>query len=290
VHSYNAYDTYWNLLRETAQDGIVTSYEWGHNSSLVTFVRTNPDNPQVSYFDHAPMIGLNYVTDPAGRNTFYLYDILNRLKVIKDHDSNIVNRYLYHYKNATEFGANYSFNGNRTVNQTINFTSLIQGETSGGTSLIWDFGDGQISENAPPSISHTYTAPGTYNVKLTKINPEYEPLTVSHQIVINLPLSATAYTGSTEVDVCASPMERTITLIANVTGGCEAKNYRWFYRRAPSETWIQFSLEPFPTYDNCVLGSCEFKCTVSDNCGNSVETLPVPVTYSRSSNCPLCPN
>lgn len=289
VHSYDSYDAYGNLLQETGEDGVATAYEWGHNSSLVTFVRTNPADPQVRYFDHIPMIGLNYITDPAGRNTYYSYDVFNRLKLIKDHDSNIVSRYRYHYKNANEFNVDFSVSGNFIVNQTINFSSLLGGESAGTTSLIWDFGDGQISEDASQSVSHSYPAPGTYKVTLTKVNPEYEPITATHQVVINNPLAATIFTGSTQVDVCAGPMERAVTLVANVTGGCEIDGFEWFYRIVPSGNWTAFSLDENPTYQNCIQGTREFKCIVTDKCGNSVETSSITVNYSRSTpDCPLC--
>lgn len=44
---------------------------------------------------------------------------------------------------------------------------LFQNRSNGGSSYLWDFGDGQTSTDANPV--HTYAAPGTYQVKLIVI-------------------------------------------------------------------------------------------------------------------------
>jgi len=58
--------------------------------------------------------------------------------------------------------ANFS---TQVVDLTVAFTNTSQNATS----FFWDFGDGQTSTQAEPL--HTYTAPGTYTVKLRATNP-----------------------------------------------------------------------------------------------------------------------
>jgi PKD repeat protein len=49
--------------------------------------------------------------------------------------------------------------------------SVTLNDTTGSNNLhIWDFGDGTTSNTSLATISHTYTTPGTYSVKLTAIN------------------------------------------------------------------------------------------------------------------------
>ena len=49
-------------------------------------------------------------------------------------------------------------------NGTINFFNLSFGDFS---EIIWDFGDGQTSDNSSLTFSHTYASPGLYEVCLT---------------------------------------------------------------------------------------------------------------------------
>lgn len=50
----------------------------------------------------------------------------------------------------------------------IPFTANFTNTTTGGNTYIWDFGDGQTSNDVDPS--HDYGAPGSYTVSLTAIN------------------------------------------------------------------------------------------------------------------------
>ncbi|QTE21237.1 RHS repeat domain-containing protein [Polaribacter cellanae] len=56
-------------------------------------------NAQVTTFTYDPLIGVTSVTDPRGRVVYYEYDSFNRLKQVKDHDGNILNKNEYNYKN-----------------------------------------------------------------------------------------------------------------------------------------------------------------------------------------------
>ncbi|MGZ6642285.1 MAG: PKD domain-containing protein, partial [Solirubrobacteraceae bacterium] len=72
--------------------------------------------------------------------------------------------------------ANFTFAGGPTVNFT---------DTSVGTpiSWSWDFGDSSKNSSSAQSPSHTYSAPGTYTVKLTVSNPAGSS-TISNDVTI----------------------------------------------------------------------------------------------------------
>ncbi len=61
-----------------------------HASLQDTFIKT---------YTYKPLVGITSETDIAGKTTYYEYDNLNRLKIIRDHDGNILKKYEYHYKN-----------------------------------------------------------------------------------------------------------------------------------------------------------------------------------------------
>jgi YD repeat-containing protein len=130
---YSRYDEKGNLLEYYTRDGVTHSFLWGYNQSyLVTEITgcgydkalsyispgvlTEPTDAQlrtelnkirlgiaatsatVVSYTHAPLIGVTSVTDPNGRTSYYEYDGLNRLKVIKDKDGKILKQYDYQYQ------------------------------------------------------------------------------------------------------------------------------------------------------------------------------------------------
>jgi hypothetical protein len=62
-------------------------------------LRTSLPDAQVTTYTYKPLVGMTSETDISGRTTYYEYDNFNRLKLIKDHEGNILKQYEYHYKN-----------------------------------------------------------------------------------------------------------------------------------------------------------------------------------------------
>ncbi|GGB18305.1 RHS repeat domain-containing protein [Puia dinghuensis] len=63
-------------------------------------LRTDPrlKGALVTSYTYQPFIGMTSQTDPAGRTTYYEYDGLGRLKLVRDQNANIVKAYDYHYQ------------------------------------------------------------------------------------------------------------------------------------------------------------------------------------------------
>lgn len=61
-------------------------------------LRTNLTGALVSTYTYNPLYGITSETDPSGRTTYYEYDELGRLKLIRDHDNNIIRHFEYRFQ------------------------------------------------------------------------------------------------------------------------------------------------------------------------------------------------
>src|SRR6478752_4514303 len=98
--------------------------------------------------------------------------------------------------------------------QTVTF---IQNCTPAPTSLIWDFGNGQSGGSATHNI--TYTAPGTFIVKLTAVYPN-DAITTTKTIVIN-PTPTISLTADRNY-ICQPG-----NVVFTATGSPTLANYEW---------------------------------------------------------------
>ncbi|SHN24996.1 hypothetical protein [Chitinophaga sp. CF418] len=132
---YYRYDNYGNLLEQGKTNDYRELYIWGYNNeypvakisgsteaavnaiSLNNSILQNPssDNAlrtelaklrnglvgssaQVTTYTYLPQIGPTTQTDPSGQVTYYEYDLMGRVKVIKDHDGKVLKTFEYKYQ------------------------------------------------------------------------------------------------------------------------------------------------------------------------------------------------
>lgn len=67
-------------------------------TNLIDEVRMYPEHAQMLTYTYDRMYGMTSSTDANGRVTHYVYDTLGRLRVIKDHEQNIIKKYSYTYQ------------------------------------------------------------------------------------------------------------------------------------------------------------------------------------------------
>jgi hypothetical protein len=65
-------------------------------------LRLYPKGALMTTYTYAPLIGMTTQCDPSGKLTFYTYDGLGRLKLIKDQYGNILKRYDYEYQTSNQ--------------------------------------------------------------------------------------------------------------------------------------------------------------------------------------------
>lgn len=86
----------WTYL-EKAISGVTTINVTGGGTGLVDEVRFYPSNALMTTYTYAPLVGLTSQCDMSNRITYYKYDGLGRLNVVRDQDGNIVKTFDYHY-------------------------------------------------------------------------------------------------------------------------------------------------------------------------------------------------
>ena len=72
----------------------------GHDTliEVCNTLRTSLPNTMVTSFTYKPLVGMISQTDPRGRTSTYEYDNQNRLKLIKDHEGNVLEQNEYHFR------------------------------------------------------------------------------------------------------------------------------------------------------------------------------------------------
>lgn len=132
---FEKYNSSGNINQYLGRDGVTNSFIWGYNGnypvarivgatydqavasissgdlallqgktlsdnqirSIVDIIRQGLPGAQVSTFTYQPPRGMTSQTDPRGKTITYEYDDLNRLKLVRDHNDDIVQKYEYAY-------------------------------------------------------------------------------------------------------------------------------------------------------------------------------------------------
>jgi YD repeat-containing protein len=92
IRSSNGFDLYqWKI--PITNSGTLTVV-----GTQIDEVRMFPEGAQMKTFTYKPFIGPTTMNDPNNRVTFYSYDALDRLQLVKDQDGNVIKTFDYHYK------------------------------------------------------------------------------------------------------------------------------------------------------------------------------------------------
>jgi hypothetical protein len=132
----------------------------------------------------------------SGESSFTEYDKLGRPRFVYDRDKNIVKRHVYQYTNESPLPSAFTipYPYRPYINDPVTFTAITN-ECVTDATYQWDWGTGTFV-NGTASESHTFTAPGTYDVKMKATSATYGTRTVSQSITVRL--------YEYEVNICAS--------------------------------------------------------------------------------------
>lgn len=219
--SYDSYDSYGNLVQATPKDGVPVSYLWAYKGNFPVAVVKNAaytsissllpgnfsnltDSPTikgaisqvrslttalVEASLYSPSVGVSEKIDPAGLSTYYEYDKLNRLAVIRNAQGNKVKKYDYNYRLQfskgnpipdqtfiVSYSATYTIPQEAFINptgQTLTYT--LQGLPSGLNYMI---------SGISIVISGTPTVAGSSTVTVKATNSVGEEVQTSFRITV----------------------------------------------------------------------------------------------------------
>ncbi len=138
---------------------------------------------------------------------------------------------------------------------TINFLN----NTTGGTTYLWEFGDGSTSEL--PNPEHTYAEDGDYTVSLTATNACGSTMTTQTVSVVSLP----AALFSADVTIGCGPLD--VNFMDMSTGN--VSNWNWtFSGGSPTSSTEQ---NPSVTYE--IPGTYSVTLEVTNSAGTDVQTI-----------------
>ncbi len=147
----------------------------------------------------------------------------------------------------------------------VPYTAEFKNISQGGTEWIWEFGDGGTSTDFEPT--HTYTAVGTYNVRLIAIDTSTcnKRDTSAFFAITVFPIPTANFTWTPN-----PPIENTITRFTNLSIG--ANRYLWDFGDGESST----AVNPSHLYNATgVYKATLYAFNVAD-CVDSI-TLDVPI-------------
>jgi YD repeat-containing protein len=75
-----------------------TTYTAGAGSAYVDEVRLYPEKAFMTTYTYDPVHGITSVTDRNNKTTYYSYDSMGRLQLVRDPDRKIISKKVYHYK------------------------------------------------------------------------------------------------------------------------------------------------------------------------------------------------
>lgn len=168
---------------------------------LVDEVRIYPQDAQMTTTSYDQLIGQNCVSDVKSSPTFYEYDNLWRLHLVKDQNKDIVKRTNYEFEILAPLA--YTLNVTQTGNYTYQF-QVVGG--AAGYTYEFDFDDlSAITSGTATAVSHVFPSiTFTYNVKVKIKNSVNTLATLAKEVLIQKSGGSTACSEIKSISVIRS--------------------------------------------------------------------------------------
>lgn len=270
-----------------------------------------PAMAQVNLFSYNKMNKIAE-TDTKGNTTFYEYNGLGKLVLVRDKNQNILERYIYNYQDKIELRPIIMAEPSRdaTINIPVTFEDLTNRCDNLIVTRTWDFGDGSTYTSTGNTAENTYSTPGNYMVSLTVSHPDYGTATDQYQLaVVNpTPNLSVNYKGYHYYDLCyqtgfsddytnSYPPGLNIFEAMVYQHPCSS-GYTYKWEKRSLSPWAGWTLLPQTTSTITIdvrdqygqvsaLDSYQVRCTVTPNCSNTLPVVreSIEIKYVVNVNC-----
>ncbi len=176
--------------------------------------------------------------------------------------------------------AQFTAPGSVTEGAMASFNPSASSSTYAYSSATWDFGDGTVptfarGSSSPATVSHTYSAPGTYTVKLTLVDNRGNLATTAQQITVVDEAPTAAFTTS----VAHPAVQHSVSFNGSTSSDPDGSIvfYSWTFGDGTSLSGVN------PTHSYNAAGTYTVTLTVTDSSGATATTtqqLPVGLIAS----------
>ncbi len=228
----------WTYLEKTLSNpGSVTITP---NNAYVDEARVYPLGAQMTSATYESMVGTTSATNERNTSTYYEYDAVQRLRLVRDHNRNIVKRYTYNYKKYKDFTLSFT-PSNPSLNTDVVFMGTLSGNIATLQNLRFriDFGDNSPVQYIPATdgqvtvstgsvtltCTHPYTTCGSFHITLQAEADNMETLIVPTQTV---PVGDCVLHGSAISNMSSSDRVITFT-VDGITGNPTGTAYSWLF-------------------------------------------------------------
>lgn len=211
-------------------------------------IRFYPAHSAMSTTSVIPMLGVTSETDDRGISVFKEYDFLGRVRFIKNQDKHIVQIHDYQYKTQTTIPLNSEFTDN------IPPTGLPEGNSAQFTAPVncdnvtyqWEVNGQSVSTSS--TLSHFFTDPGGYEVKLTVTSISGSEQSVKRYCIRPVPDITLTAIGSQQIHECSITHMGTARVggeLANTIGSEQCNStpqlcITWSYKLASMNEFMPF--------------------------------------------------
>jgi hypothetical protein len=210
-------------------------------TGVIDELRLYPDNALMSTYTYNPLIGLTSQCDANNRISYYEYDALNRLVLVRDQDKNILKKICYNYAGQPEACGYYystSQNGAFTRN------NCPAGQTGGTviytvpagsyTSTVSQAAADQLAQNDVTANGQAYA---NANGTCTLAPCSYSMSSGYTLLTSNITNNGTTASGYFVFSSFGPMQPGTTYSVASINGGCKPSGTRTFSVVTGGRTW-----------------------------------------------------
>lgn len=237
-------------------------------------------------YTYEPLVGITSTTDPSGYTSYYEYDGLDQLQLVKNKNGEVLEKYKYNYRYEQIIATTTSTVSSLASGGTVGFTTTASGG-SGNFTYKWTVSNANLNQTSTTSTgsfsvitssSHSPSFTLTCEIRDTVTN---EVVTTTKQITVNTSYPS-LYVGPMTVSPSgAKNVGYNVTYGVTASGG--SGNYSYVWTKTNPQQTILIRNSASTISDIITTQDCNYftmKCVIKDNVTGNTITSSTSITIS----------